>query len=562
MSGNELKEKMEKIQDLFNLLSPCMDNYMYIYDMQNDFYCISPNALERFAIPAAQFDNVEAHHAQFVYPTDFKMLLASISKIRDNHETFHDLEYRWLDREGKPVWICCRGQVIYEEEQPKYLVGCINEIGRQQKADNLSGLRRAVSLTQELKDRSEHRIKGFIIRIGIDGFKEINENYGIEYGDMVLQKTAECIESVILPEQKLYRIVADEFVISDFTGRSIEEARRLYRRIGWALNRFIQDNCYEVFYTVSAGIVKLDDLEDQSYANLMKLTEFSLNTAKEQGKNQYYLYTEDDYAAFSTKRKLTKVLRKAVNERFKGFEAYFQPIMDLHEERVCSAETLLRFKDEEIGMVSPAEFIPILEDSGLIIPVGIWVIEQAVKACSRIQKTIPNFRVSVNLSHIQVLKSNVLSEIIAIVDRYQLKRNSLMVELTESGYWENNPKFNRFCEGLREHGILLALDDFGSGYSNFRYLFNLSPHALKVDRTFTAKAISNEQEYSLLRQMVEMSHSINLKMCIEGVETKEELNKICMMHPDYIQGFYFGRPCPIDEFVEKYVPQKVLEKDA
>ena len=562
MRDNKYKDKIERIQEFYAMLSPCMDNYLYLYDMQDDYYCISPNALERFPIPATQFENVEENHAKFVYSMDFPLLLASMSRLRDNKETFHNLEYRWIDKSGKPVWISCRGQAIYEDGQPKFLVGCINEIGKEQKADNLSGLRREASFVQELLDNTDKKMKGFVIRIGIDGFKEINENHGIDYGDMVLQKTAESIETVILPEQKLYRIVADEFVIADFTGRSIEEAKRLYRRIGWVLNRFIQSNYYEVFYTVSAGIVKLDDLEDQSYVNLMKLTEFSLNTAKELGRNQYYLYQEEDYIRFSAKRRLTQILRKAVNNNFVGFEAYFQPIMDLHEDRVCSAETLLRFKDEEIGMVSPAEFIPILEDSGLIIPVGIWIIEQAVKACSKIQETIPNFRVSVNLSYIQVLKSNVLSEIISIVDKYQLKKNSLMVELTESGQWEDNPKFNRFCEGLREHGILLALDDFGSGYSNFRYLFNLSPHALKVDRTFTIKAINNEQEYTLLRQMVEMSHSINLKMCIEGVETKEELFKICQMHPDYIQGYYFGRPCPIEEFIEKHVPQKVIEKDA
>lgn len=553
MKDYEWKIEMKRVQDFFEMLSPSMDNYLYLYDMKMDIYCISPNALERFAIPAVQFDKVEENLAKFVYPADFPLLKESLSRIRDKRDNFHNLEYRWLNKTGKVVWISCRGQVLLEDDQPRFLVGCINEIGKEQKADNISGLRREASFFQELLNYGDRRISGFAVRIGIDGFKEINENRGIDYGDMVLQKTAECIEAVILPEQKLYRIVSDEFVISDFTGRCIEEAKELYRRIGYALDRFIQENHYEVFFTVSAGIVQLDELADQSYINLMKLTEFSLNMAKEKGRNQYYLYQEEDYVRFSARRRLAQILRQAVNNDFAGFETYFQPIMDIREQRLCSAETLLRFHNEESGTVSPAEFIPILEDSGLIIPVGIWVIEQAVKACIRIQEYIPNFRVSVNLSYIQVLKSNVLGEIINIVDKYQLKPNSLMMEMTESGLLEDNPKFNRFCQGLREHGILLALDDFGSGYSNFRYLFHLSPHALKVDRTFTMKAINNEQEYTLLKYMVEMSHSINLKMCIEGVETLEELNKICQMQPDYIQGFFFGKPCPLNVFMEKHV---------
>lgn len=553
MKDYEWKIEMKRVQDFFEMLSPSMDNYLYLYDMKMDIYCISPNALERFAIPAAQFDKVEENLAKFVHPADFPVLKESLSRIRDKRDNFHNLEYRWLNKTGKVVWISCRGQVLLEDDQPRFLVGCINEIGKEQKADNISGLRREASFFQELLNYGDRRISGFAVRIGIDGFKEINENRGIDYGDMVLQKTAECIEAVILPEQKLYRIVSDEFVISDFTGRCIEEAKELYRRIGYALDRFIQENHYEVFFTVSAGIVQLDELADQSYINLMKLTEFSLNMAKEKGRNQYYLYQEEDYVRFSARRRLAQILRQAVNNDFAGFETYFQPIMDIREQRLCSAETLLRFHNEESGTVSPAEFIPILEDSGLIIPVGIWVIEQAVKTCIRIQEYIPNFRVSVNLSYIQVLKSNVLGEIINIVDKYQLKPNSLMMEMTESGLLEDNPKFNRFCQGLREHGILLALDDFGSGYSNFRYLFHLSPHALKVDRTFTMKAINNEQEYTLLKYMVEMSHSINLKMCIEGVETLEELNKICQMQPDYIQGFFFGKPCPLNVFMEKHV---------
>ena len=553
MKDYEWKIEMKRVQDFFEMLSPSMDNYLYLYDMKMDIYCISPNALERFAIPAVQFDKVEENLAKFVYPADFPLLKESLSRIRDKRDNFHNLEYRWLNKTGKVVWISCRGQVLLEDDQPRFLVGCINEIGKEQKADNISGLRREASFFQELLNYGDRRISGFAVRIGIDGFKEINENRGIDYGDMVLQKTAECIEAVILPEQKLYRIVSDEFVISDFTGRCIEEAKELYRRIGYALDRFIQENHYEVFFTVSAGIVQLDELADQSYINLMKLTEFSLNMAKEKGRNQYYLYQEEDYVRFSARRRLAQILRQAVNNDFAGFETYFQPIMDIREQRLCSAETLLRFHNEESGTVSPIEFIPILEDSGLIIPVGIWVIEQAVKTCIRIQEYIPNFRVSVNLSYIQVLKSNVLGEIINIVDKYQLKPNSLMMEMTESGLLEDNPKFNQFCQGLREHGILLALDDFGSGYSNFRYLFHLSPHALKVDRTFTMKAINNEQEYTLLKYMVEMSHSINLKMCIEGVETLEELNKICQMQPDYIQGFFFGKPCPLNVFMEKHV---------
>ena len=246
-------------------------------------------------------------------------------------------------------------------------------------------------------------------------------------------------------------------------------------------------------------------------------------------------------------------MRRAVNDQCKGFEAYFQPIVDINNKCILGAETLLRFHTEELGMVSPVEFIPLLEESGLIIPVGKWILEQALEACCRIQEYIPDFRVSVNLSYIQVLKSDVLNEILSAVEKYRLKPGSVMIELTESGFIEANANFLEFCEGLHRNGILIALDDFGTGYSNFHYLYNLNPDTIKIDRSFTIKALSNDSEYNLLQHMVDMTHSINLKLCIEGIETDKELERICGMNPDYIQGFYFGKPCPYDLFLQEHV---------
>jgi len=141
---------------------------------------------------------------------------------------------------------------------------------------------------------------------------------------------------------------------------------------------------------------------------------------------------------------------------------------------------------------------------------------------------------------------------------YGLKSGSLVIELTESGFLEMNDAFLNFCEGLRKYGIPMALDDFGTGYSNFRYLWNLNPHTLKIDRSFTLMALENEYEYNLLQHMADMTRSINTKFCIEGIETSQELTKICGIGPDYIQGFYFGKPSPYKVFCEKYVDSPIV----
>lgn len=548
------KNMVEQFKEMILLLEPCMDDYLYIHDLQRDYYCISPNAAKRFQMTKTEFYQVGEKRAAFVHPQDAELIEQELRQVMSGNKEFHNLQYRWLDKSGKPVWVNCRGRVIKDNfGKPEYIIGCINEIGEKQKADNVSGLLGESSLRTILESVEERRTQGFMLRIGIDAFKEINEKKGMEYGDMVLQRTAECISSVMSDNQRVYRIVADEFIVVDFSSTDTDDAKVLYRNIKGKVNQFIEENFYEVFYTISAGILMFRDVKDQSYLNLMKLSEFALNEAKNNGRNKYYVYVLKDYQEFWRKKNIISAMRSAINGEFKGFDAYFQPIISLNERRMLSAETLMRFSSDLTGPVSPVEFIPLLEESGLIIPVGKWILHQAMRACKIIRQTEPQFRISVNLSYVQVLKSDVLKDILAGLSAYGLPPDSIMIELTESGFLEQNRNFIRFCEGLRKYSIPLALDDFGTGYSNFHYLYNLSPNVIKVDRSFTLKALNSDYEYSLLRHMVDMTHSIDLKFCVEGIETEQELQKISQMGPDYIQGYFFGKPCTFHSFFENYV---------
>ncbi len=554
MSAYAEEISVEQFQKVIEIYQSSMDDFLYIYDLKRDYYCISSSAVERFRIPAKQFGNTTEEFQKFVYPADLEMLAADLEMVKCGEKDYHNIEYRWLDNEGNVVWINCRGEVIRgQDNMPSFLIGCINEIGRNQKADNVSGLLRESGLCREITEREQDGLTGFMLRFGIDRFKEINENKGMDYGDMILRKTAECIKSSISPEQKLYRIMADEFVVIDFATENVECAKKLYKKVRRKIDKFIEENGYEVFYTLSAGILEFTSVDDKSYTNLMKLSEFSLNEAKARGRNQYYIYQRADYDTFLRKRRLIQLMRQAVNNDFEGFEAYYQPVMDIRKNTLYGAETLLRFRTEETGPVSPVEFIPMLEESGLIIPVGKWVMYQAMEACSKIQELLPNFRVSINLSYIQILKSNVLAEIKSGIEKYNLRPGSIVVELTESGMLESNISFVEFCEGLKENSVSLALDDFGTGYSNFHYLYHLNPDSIKIDRSFTMKALRYDYEYNILKHMINMSHGIALKLCIEGIETAEELAKICELGPDYIQGYYFGKPCTLEQFYEQHL---------
>lgn len=543
----------EQMVQIIDSLDPCMYNYLYVYEIKSDRYTISESALKRFKLPGKEYTDVVEKHREFTHPDDIDMLIEDLTRMVQGVQDFHDLKYRWLGKDGESIWINCRGRVVKGEDgKPELMIGCINEIGRKQQADNVSGLLGESSLQQYIQSVEGIGTNGYILRLGIDDFKSINEKKGIEYGDEILRHTAECINKVILPGQRLYRVVADEFAVVDLFGGTVKDALKLYRCVQQEIIQFIRRNKYEVFYTMSGGILDLSEMKEWSYSEMMKYSEFALEQAKREGKNRCNLYSAEEYEKFLKSRKLLLDLRHAVNHNYEGFDLYFQPIVSTDKKQLASAEALLRFKHEEFGFVSPLEMIPLLEESGLIIPVGRWVLRRAMKMCKKMQETIPDFKVSVNLSYIQVLKSDVLKDVLEYLQTYELSASSLIIELTESGFLEADDNFMNFCKGLKEYGIPLYLDDFGTGYSNFHYLYDIEPNTIKIDRSFTVKALKSSYEHSLLKHIIDMIHGIKLHMCVEGIETEEELQAISQLGPDYIQGYYFGRPCPETVFFEKY----------
>ena len=570
------REQMEYIVELFN---PCMDDYLYVFDLQKDCYKISKHATERFLLPGDNFDDAAKAHHTFVYSEDQSRLDDEFRRIMSGEIVFHNMHYRWLDRAGKPVWINCRGRVLNDADgKPHFLVGCINEIGQKQKADNVSGLLGESSLSAYVEQFEDGLPDGFFLRIGIDDFRDINGDFGMEYGDYILKSTADCIAENIKPSQRLYRILADEFMVVDFSGGDMEAATELYKNIRKSLDTFIEENGYKSVFTISAGAVDTAKTSG-TYENIMKLSEYALNTANEQGKNRCYIYMQEDYDVFLRKKQITRQLHHAVNHGFEGFETYYQPIVDTKTRRLVGAEALMRFSmpercedgetkkeavcvgedghdaDEKVHWerISPVEFIPLLEETGLIIPAGKWMLHQAISTCSRWQKYIPNFRININLSYVQVMKSRVLTEILTALRLYGLEPSAVGIELTESGYLDTNTHFQKLWDGLKKNGVLVILDDFGTGYSNLHCLGDLRPNYIKIDRSFTLKALNNQYEHDLMTQIITMTHKLDLTICVEGIETEDEFAKISELDPDYIQGFLFGKPQPAEEFYENLI---------
>ncbi len=552
--NNPASFSYEEIKNSIDKFAPCMHDYLYVMDIINDRYYIAGQATLRFALPGEEFSDVVETHRQFVHPEDFPILRDDLERMFAGEKDSHDIVYRWTGIDGEPIWINCIGRVIENEEGRRaFMVGCINEIGKANIADNISGLMGDGMIWKNWERFEEHMPGGFVLRFGIDDFKAVNEKMGVSYGDYVLRSVANSIIGMLHSGQEVFRTLSDEFVVVDYVGGAAEEAEALYQKVRELNDALIEQADYAAVYTISAGLITGGDIKDLKEDDIRKISQFALNEAKLLGKNQLYRFQDKDYKSFLRKREILVEMRRSVSNNFAGFELFFQPIMKVGNPELYAAESLLRFTTTKGEQLSPVEFIPILEESGIIIPVGRWVIDQALSMCEATRRIFPDFKVSVNVSYVQVLKSRVYDEIVNALDSYKLSPDCLIVEMTESGYVENTPAVRRLWNKLREYGVMIAIDDFGTGYSNLQSISSIMPNIVKLDRGFTVKALKNYYERQLMMHIIQMVHSIDLKICVEGVETMDELSEIESLSADCIQGYYYGKPCNRHLFLEQFV---------
>ena len=541
---------------LLEIIAECMDDYLYVIDLQNNTMEISRSALDRFMISETHMRNAKQEIMSVVYEEDRTMFAKHMQAVMDGKEKVHDIHYRWLDKNGLPVWVNCRGVVLDDEDgKPGYLVGCLNETGNQRRADNVTGLLGGMEFCDYLRSQKKPVTTGFLMHIGIDDFTAVNGTHGSNYGDYVLKSVADCMKECLSGNQRLFHLIADQYVIADLDSTSRDDAIQLKKKIGEKIDEFIISEKYEVVFSASAGVIDASTVAE-GYEECRKKFEFSLKKAKRMGKNNIYFYRQEDYEKFQRNGRIISALRNSIANGCEGFEVYYQPIVDCISGRVIGAEALMRYTmvtEEGEERLSPVEFIPLLEMTGLIIPAGRFLLNEAAKMCCEILQYIPEFKVNVNISYYQIEHGKIADRILAAVNDNGLAPDHICIEMTESGFMDMTPAFCKFRKVLEENGIQFVIDDFGTGYSNLHCISDMNPGYVKIDKDFTAKAMSCERDYELFKKIIEMVHSIGIRICVEGIEEEDWHLKMKELQADYLQGYFFGKPCEKKKFMEEFV---------
>ena len=545
-----------KYEDILSVLDECNDSCIFIWNITDDHYSISRKAVDKFNLDNNSFNHVLKTLENVVYPDDAPMLDEDVKRLIRDKAGLHNLEYRWYNKNHQPVWIRCKGQVVNDNENNRlFLIGSISELGTRNKYDNNTSLSKELVLEHEYKNfiNQNKTVKGYFLIIGVDKFKSINERYGTDIGDQVLADVAQCIVNIIGTRPPVYRLRGDEFgilVTGDGTDFDME-AKKLYKEVRCEIDEMIKSRNFNLFYTISGGAYSFDAKND-SFATMIKNARFALHRAKLIGRNIFVAYNNEDYNNYIKKIELQDKLRDSIVNDFEGFEVYYQPVYKTNKNKVEGAEALIRWNSKDYGFMSPVEFIPLLEESYLIIPLGRWIIKQATMQCKKWMAVSRDFSININLSFVQILKSDVVKDIVNCVNETGIDHEHIVFEATESGKLDSNIMVKNVLTELSGQGFDLAVDDFGTGYSNLRYIRDMLFKIIKVDRAFIQNIDSNKDNYTMVKFIINMAHDLNLKVCVEGVETENELSCVLELGADSVQGYYYGKPMQAGEFEKKY----------
>ncbi|MBV5261820.1 EAL domain-containing protein [Synechococcus moorigangaii CMS01] len=512
----------------------------------NDYYC------KLLAIHPE--DALHKGWLEKVHPDDIEYVREQWLKAITNQELF-TLEYRFQRFDGSILWVYSQGTVELDSKgEPQGYVATITDIGTRIKMeqqlkhdalhDRLTSLANRNLLIERLnlalKRYKRYPIHQFAaLFLDLDNFKIVNDSLGHVVGDELLIEVAHLLKSFIRDTDLAARLGGDEFVILLEEIPGVEGAVHIADRILDALKTPFKVSGYEVFIDTSVGII-IGDARHESAQDLLRDADIAMYRAKQNGKSQYAIFDPQMHLQAMQRLRLEGEIRAAIEE--KQFILYYQPIMNLEQGSIEGFEALIRWQHPQRGLLSPYEFIDVAEETGLIIPLGAWILDTACSQLFEWQKVFGrSLKVHVNLS-VKQLQDSLLFSLDQLLERYPVAPNTLGLEITESMLIRNVETTCHLLNQIRLKGVFISVDDFGTGYSCLSYLHQLPIDALKIDRSFVNISELSDRNRVIAESILALSKSIGIKTVAEGIETEQQYRWLKSQACQFGQGYLFSRP--------------------
>lgn len=497
-----------------------------------------------------------------VHPDDIEILQAKISAHIGGASEHFESEHRLRHKDGSYRWLLCRGSALKDEVGAVYrIAGSLSDITDRKHIeerlhhdafhDALTGLPNRALLI----DRLGHALNRVtrrgdylfaVLFLDLDGFKVINDSLGHALGDELLVAIGRRLRECVRPDDTVARIGGDEFVVLLDGVRDMEEATTIADRIHESLTNPVRLGDHEVVTSASIGIAASSRKYERP-EQVLRDADLAMYRAKTRGKSRHEIFDGDMQRHILVRLELESDLRGALDRN--ELSLHYQPIVTLDDGSIVAFEALLRWEHPERGMVSPNIFVPIAEETGMVVPIGYWTLEQACRQMTEWAPLLPADRtvsMHVNLSGRQFRQPDLVDEVRAVLDRTGLEPNRLGLEITESVIMENAAAAAEMLEQLRSIGVQLQIDDFGTGYSSLDYLHRFPIDTLKIDRSFIRQMLSDKRNAEIVRSIVALAHELGMQVIAEGVETSEHVTKLRALGCERAQGYFFCEAVPPD----------------
>ena len=561
----KLRQSEARMESILNSLEEVV--WSASHDL-SEFIYLNPAVEDIFHCPSEQILQSPSLWFEMVHPEDKERFTQAFQSIEEKSSL--ELEYRIIDGNGSTRWLKIRAQKIKEvlDGHPDRIDGVLSDISDRKDIENqlhhesfhdkLTGLPNRscfISQSNQLLGSLEQSPESnfAVLFIDLNRFKGINDSLGHQFGDQILQEVASRISQSLRPTDLIARVGSDEFAILLHNNCTPEETIQIAERMNERLSEAMYIEEQMIYSSASIGIV-LSSSDYQNGEELLRDADIAMYYAKEKGKAGSEIFNLSMHEASVRQLELEQDLRIALSR--KEITLNYQPILNLEDQFIFGFEALARWIHPQKGFISPADFIPIAEESGLIETLGEQVLWEACRQLQKWSKHIPTshkLSMSVNLSGKQLLGNNFLQKLDTILEETNTSGEQLKLEITESILMDDNESLNILFQQLLERGITLSLDDFGTGYSSLSYLHRFPLNELKIDRSFINRIETDTQSQEIVKTIVTLAQTLDMSVVAEGVETQEQLDYLESLNCQKAQGYFFSKPLPegsVKEWIE------------
>jgi diguanylate cyclase (GGDEF)-like protein/PAS domain S-box-containing protein len=573
---NELKQTewaLRESQERYALVAQSAHDGLWDWNLKSNEVYFSPRWKSMLGYSENEIGNSLAEWFKRVHPEDIARLKTELSTHLAGSSTHFENEYRLLHQDGNYRWIIIRGLAIRDADGKPYRIAGSQTDITQSKAteakllhdafhDALTGLPNRLWFIEQLdyaiKQTKRHQDYVFaLLFLDLDRFKVVNDSLGHTIGDQLLVAIAHRIKACLHPGDVIARLGGDEFTIL-LENVDINQAKQVADQIQQELAVPFNLSGHNVFTTVSIGIA-LSHTDYDRPEDLLRDADMTMYRAKALGKARSEVFDQTMHHQAMARLQLEIDLRRALENQ--ELLVYYQPILSLKNSKITGFEALVRWQHPTRGFISPSEFIPVAEETGLIIPIGCWVLRQACQQMQAWQQLMPlnsPLTISVNISAKQFAQPHLIQTIRQILWQTGLDAGSLKLEITESVLLNNADAAVALLHQLKALGIQLSIDDFGTGYSSLSYLHYLPIDTLKIDRSFVHNVDCDPEKIEIIRTIIALAWNLGMNVVAEGVETKKQMYQLQALECEFGQGYLFSRP--VDANAAKALKQLELNR--